>query len=121
MYERAFLLQMRQSPLARTPPANLPDIPGVTSPREDKKAKAKAARAAAASAAAAAASGEQQAEERGQQNGRALSPGKANVPGEAVAILVAMLTLQMMTTVTFFCLFAASIKEEEGEQFSMDM
>ena len=37
VYERAFLLQMRQSPLARTPPANLPVIPGVTAPREDNK------------------------------------------------------------------------------------
>merc|ERR1712198_547638 len=25
VYERAFLMQMRQSPLAKTPPANLPD------------------------------------------------------------------------------------------------
>ena len=32
MYERAFLMQMRQSPLAKTPPANLPVIPGVTVP-----------------------------------------------------------------------------------------
>lgn len=32
VYERAFLMQMRQSPLARTPPANLPVIPGVTVP-----------------------------------------------------------------------------------------
>lgn len=32
VYERAFLLQMRQSPLARSPPANLPVIPGVTVP-----------------------------------------------------------------------------------------
>ena len=32
MYERNFLMQMRQSPLAKTPPANLPVIPGVTVP-----------------------------------------------------------------------------------------
>merc|ERR1711997_299113 len=32
VYERAFLMQMRQSPLAKTPPANLPVIPGVTVP-----------------------------------------------------------------------------------------
>ena len=32
VYERAFLMQMRQSPLAKTPPANLPLIPGVTVP-----------------------------------------------------------------------------------------
>ena len=32
VYERAFLMQMRQSPLAKTPPANLPVIPGVTCP-----------------------------------------------------------------------------------------
>ena len=30
MYERNFLLQMRHSPLAKSPPANLPAIPGVT-------------------------------------------------------------------------------------------
>ncbi|XP_045583873.1 eukaryotic translation initiation factor 4E-binding protein 1 [Procambarus clarkii] len=30
IYERNFLLQMRNSPLARTPPKNLPVIPGVT-------------------------------------------------------------------------------------------
>ncbi|RVE65640.1 hypothetical protein OJAV_G00118400 [Oryzias javanicus] len=32
IYERKFLLQCRTSPLARTPPKNLPDIPGVTRP-----------------------------------------------------------------------------------------
>ena len=32
VYERAFLLQMRQSPLAKSPPPNLPLIPGVTAP-----------------------------------------------------------------------------------------
>jgi hypothetical protein len=31
VYERAFLVQMRNSPLAKTPPRNLPEIPGVTS------------------------------------------------------------------------------------------
>jgi len=31
VYERAFLVQMRNSPLAKTPPRNLPAIPGVTS------------------------------------------------------------------------------------------
>ena len=30
VYERAFLMNMRNSPLAKTPPKNLPDIPGVT-------------------------------------------------------------------------------------------
>lgn len=34
-YDRAFLMQCRDSPLARTPPINLPNIPGVTSPRQD--------------------------------------------------------------------------------------
>ncbi|XP_071453417.1 eukaryotic translation initiation factor 4E-binding protein 2 [Hetaerina americana] len=29
VYERAFLLQLRNSPLARTPPKNLPNIPGI--------------------------------------------------------------------------------------------
>ena len=28
VYERAFLVQMRNSPLARTPPKNMPSIPG---------------------------------------------------------------------------------------------
>jgi len=32
VYERAFLIQMRESPLAKSPPANLPAIPGVTVP-----------------------------------------------------------------------------------------
>ncbi|XP_062340366.1 eukaryotic translation initiation factor 4E-binding protein 1 [Osmerus eperlanus] len=32
IYDRKFLLQCRTSPLARTPPTSLPDIPGVTSP-----------------------------------------------------------------------------------------
>lgn len=30
IYDRAFLLQCRNSPLTKTPPANLPDIPGIT-------------------------------------------------------------------------------------------
>lgn len=33
IYDRAFLLKCKESPLAKTPPANLPAIPGVTSPR----------------------------------------------------------------------------------------
>lgn len=41
VYERAFLLQMRQSPLARTPPVNLPIIPGVTAPKENGDSKGK--------------------------------------------------------------------------------
>ncbi|XDV38660.1 hypothetical protein PO909_008017 [Leuciscus waleckii] len=32
IYDRKFLLECRSSPLARTPPCCLPDIPGVTSP-----------------------------------------------------------------------------------------
>jgi hypothetical protein len=32
IYERRFLMQCRNSPLAKSPPANLPKIPGVTSP-----------------------------------------------------------------------------------------
>ncbi|KAJ7994308.1 hypothetical protein DPEC_G00264530 [Dallia pectoralis] len=32
IYDRKFLLECRSSPLARTPPCSLPDIPGVTSP-----------------------------------------------------------------------------------------
>jgi len=34
IYERAFLMKMRNSPLAKTPPANLPVIPGVTCPKD---------------------------------------------------------------------------------------
>ena len=30
IYERRFLMQCRNSPLAKSPPANLPKIPGVT-------------------------------------------------------------------------------------------
>uniref|UniRef100_G3MLT7 Eukaryotic translation initiation factor 4E-binding protein 1 n=1 Tax=Amblyomma maculatum TaxID=34609 RepID=G3MLT7_AMBMU len=30
IYDRSFLMQMRHSPVARTPPKNLPVIPGVT-------------------------------------------------------------------------------------------
>eukprot|EP00918_Siedleckia_nematoides_P023069 GHVU01049685.1.p1 GENE.GHVU01049685.1~~GHVU01049685.1.p1 ORF type:complete len:114 (-),score=8.48 GHVU01049685.1:4107-4448(-) len=32
IYDRAFLMQCRNSPLAKSPPPNLPRIPGVTSP-----------------------------------------------------------------------------------------
>eukprot|EP00095_Tigriopus_kingsejongensis_P001721 maker-scaffold539_size142544-snap-gene-0.20 protein:Tk01721 transcript:maker-scaffold539_size142544-snap-gene-0.20-mRNA-1 annotation:"eukaryotic translation initiation factor 4e-binding protein 1-like" len=40
VYERTFLMQLRQSPLARTPPVNLPVIPGVTAPnKKDNKTK----------------------------------------------------------------------------------
>ncbi|XP_035669439.1 eukaryotic translation initiation factor 4E-binding protein 2-like [Branchiostoma floridae] len=34
IYDRAFLMQMRNSPHAKTPPRNLPKIPGVTSPAD---------------------------------------------------------------------------------------
>lgn len=34
IYDRAFLLQCRNSPLTKSPPSNLPKIPGVTSPGE---------------------------------------------------------------------------------------
>lgn len=34
IYDRAFLMQCRNSPLTKSPPANLPKIPGVTSPIE---------------------------------------------------------------------------------------
>lgn len=30
IYDRDFLMKVRQSPLAQTPPKNLPNIPGVT-------------------------------------------------------------------------------------------
>ncbi|KFV65918.1 Eukaryotic translation initiation factor 4E-binding protein 2, partial [Dryobates pubescens] len=32
IYDRKFLLDRRNSPMAQTPPCHLPDIPGVTSP-----------------------------------------------------------------------------------------
>ena len=32
IYDRAFLMQLRNSPLTKSPPPNLPKIPGVTSP-----------------------------------------------------------------------------------------
>ena len=32
VYERNFLLQCRNSPLAKSPPPNMLDIPGITSP-----------------------------------------------------------------------------------------
>lgn len=40
IYDRKFLLGCRSSPVAKTPPRGLPNIPGVTSPQEtDEKAK----------------------------------------------------------------------------------
>lgn len=39
IYERRFLMQCRNSPLAKSPPANLPKIPGVTSPESGDAAK----------------------------------------------------------------------------------
>ncbi|NXI23706.1 4EBP1 protein, partial [Sterrhoptilus dennistouni] len=32
IYECKFLMECRNSPVAKTPPSHLPDIPGVTSP-----------------------------------------------------------------------------------------
>uniref|UniRef100_A0A8D0EA09 Eukaryotic translation initiation factor 4E binding protein 1 n=1 Tax=Salvator merianae TaxID=96440 RepID=A0A8D0EA09_SALMN len=32
IYDRQFLMECRNSPVAKTPPCHLPDIPGVTSP-----------------------------------------------------------------------------------------
>ncbi|XP_019401653.1 PREDICTED: eukaryotic translation initiation factor 4E-binding protein 1 [Crocodylus porosus] len=32
IYDRKFLMECRNSPVAKTPPCDLPDIPGVTSP-----------------------------------------------------------------------------------------
>ena len=32
IYDRKFLMSCRKSPLAKSPPANLPSIPGVTTP-----------------------------------------------------------------------------------------
>ncbi|XP_033886771.1 eukaryotic translation initiation factor 4E-binding protein 2-like [Acipenser ruthenus] len=37
IYDRKFLLDRRNSPLAQTPPAHLPVIPGVTSPKNKKE------------------------------------------------------------------------------------
>ncbi|XP_023324084.1 eukaryotic translation initiation factor 4E-binding protein 3 [Eurytemora carolleeae] len=42
VYERAFLMNMRNSPLAKTPPNNMPCIPGVTTDlktKDDQKKK----------------------------------------------------------------------------------
>uniref|UniRef100_V9LE54 Eukaryotic translation initiation factor 4E-binding protein 2 n=1 Tax=Callorhinchus milii TaxID=7868 RepID=V9LE54_CALMI len=36
IYDRKFLMECRNSPVARTPPRDLPKIPGVTSPCIDK-------------------------------------------------------------------------------------
>ena len=36
IYDRAFLMQCRNSPLTKSPPPNLPHIPGVTCPEEKK-------------------------------------------------------------------------------------
>eukprot|EP00118_Oscarella_pearsei_P025011 m.307315 g.307315 ORF g.307315 m.307315 type:complete len:119 (+) comp42137_c0_seq1:74-430(+) len=33
VYDRKFIMQLRNSPLSKTPPSNMPVIPGVTSPR----------------------------------------------------------------------------------------
>ena len=35
IYDRKFLMECRNSPIANTPPRDLPDIPGVTSPNID--------------------------------------------------------------------------------------
>ncbi|XP_058050118.1 eukaryotic translation initiation factor 4E-binding protein 1 [Ahaetulla prasina] len=35
IYDRKFLMACRNSPVAKTPPCNLPDIPGVTNPSMD--------------------------------------------------------------------------------------
>eukprot|EP00656_Telonema_subtile_P054586 TRINITY_DN81_c0_g1_i1.p1 TRINITY_DN81_c0_g1~~TRINITY_DN81_c0_g1_i1.p1 ORF type:complete len:120 (-),score=15.30 TRINITY_DN81_c0_g1_i1:290-649(-) len=37
IYDRATMLHYRQSPLSKTPPANLPVIPGVTCPETDEE------------------------------------------------------------------------------------
>lgn len=37
VYDRAFLMQLRNSPIAKTPPKNLPNIPGVTLSINDKE------------------------------------------------------------------------------------
>ena len=41
IYERKFLLELRNSPLSRTPPQNLPPIPGVTCDNKVKPASPK--------------------------------------------------------------------------------
>ncbi|XP_035167767.1 eukaryotic translation initiation factor 4E-binding protein 2-like [Oxyura jamaicensis] len=42
IYDRKFLLDRRNSPMAQTPPCHLPDIPGVTSPGAADEPKAEA-------------------------------------------------------------------------------
>jgi len=39
IYDRAFLLHLRNSPMSKSPPKNLPTIPGVTSPQTGKENK----------------------------------------------------------------------------------
>ncbi|XP_067857115.1 eukaryotic translation initiation factor 4E-binding protein 1-like isoform X3 [Heptranchias perlo] len=39
IYDRKFLMECRNSPVARTPPRDLPNIPGVTNPNTTEKAK----------------------------------------------------------------------------------
>ncbi|KAK6187458.1 hypothetical protein SNE40_005483 [Patella caerulea] len=39
VYDRAFLLQCRNSPLTKSPPLNMAKIPGVTTPAEPEKPK----------------------------------------------------------------------------------
>ncbi|XP_061427412.1 eukaryotic translation initiation factor 4E-binding protein 2-like [Lethenteron reissneri] len=55
IYDRKFLMECRNSPLARTPPPLLPHIPGVTNPRKSSPTAVVNAANAAASAAASAA------------------------------------------------------------------
>ncbi|NXC51317.1 4EBP2 protein, partial [Penelope pileata] len=42
IYDRKFLLERRNSPMAQTPPCHLPNIPGVTSPGATEEPKAEA-------------------------------------------------------------------------------
>jgi len=42
VYDRTFLMQLRNSPMAKSPPKNLPTIPGVTSPQTGKENKPRA-------------------------------------------------------------------------------
>ncbi|XP_055518152.1 eukaryotic translation initiation factor 4E-binding protein 1-like [Leucoraja erinacea] len=39
IYDRKFLMECRNSPVARTPPRDLPNIPGVTNPNTTEKVK----------------------------------------------------------------------------------
>merc|ERR1719412_1769378 len=87
VYERNFLMQMRHSPLAKSPPANLPSIPGVTVGSPAKNA------------------------ENGTSGGGGGSGSDAKTKGSRAQSPPRRGSVSQCT----------SIKEEEDDQFSMDI